>query len=301
MTVTDIPAEAHTHGSGAVKGFTGSLTHKLGPLPVYAWGLIGAGIFVGYYVYKKRTSSSGDSATGSAADLLAGGSTDGGSGTGELATTGGSSTGNGGSDSPSLAQWGANVSNWLAGQGATPQDADNAISAYINGQTLTADQETLVNKGLAQFGAPPSGLLPVNGPSSGSDPNALASNFVTTWLNFDNPGGGAGFGLTTAGQIVELTGNEWASLLSQGKSQDYVIGQAGDNVPATPSPNTAAPVTATAPTATQTTRAYQVQQGDTYQSLAQTFYGDAGQASQIEAANNNATLTPGATIQVPLS
>lgn len=160
MTETP-PVHVPHHGGN---GLTGSLGNKLGPLPVWVWGLIGGLAFGAvYYIHKKKTDAAAQAAvnTGSAFTTL--GAASNGGNAGELATTGGGGgTGIGGAAGTSLAQWAANATNWLIGQGTSPADASNALSAYINGATLTPNQTTLVNQALANFGVPPSGILPVN-------------------------------------------------------------------------------------------------------------------------------------------
>lgn len=44
-------------------GIKGNLTHKVGPLPVWGWGAVVAGAYVGYQWYRSRQGASSDSAT----------------------------------------------------------------------------------------------------------------------------------------------------------------------------------------------------------------------------------------------
>lgn len=283
------PVHVPHHGESTV----GSLNHKLGPLPVWAWGLAGGLLFgVVYYLHKKKADAAAASASqlaNQSAFTSLGSSSNGGD-AGELATTGGSSGLGGSATGTSLAQWAANAVNWLIGQGANPSDATNALSAYINGQTLTPDQSTLVNQALSNFGAPPSGILPVNTQDNTTgDPNSVPGTFVT--YTRDASTGGI-YGVKADGTQVLLSPAEYAALGNPAFTQ---YGTA-------PTP-AAAPAAAPAPAAAAATRTYKVQPGDTYYSLAARFYGSSSNANigKLEAANPYPArdIPVGATLNIP--
>lgn len=295
MTDATPPVHVPHHGGS---NLTGSLGHKLGPLPVWAWGLIG-GLAFGtvYYLHRRKALAQAQAApTGSAFTSL--GANSNGGDAGELATTGGSSGLGGTAAGTSLAQWAANAVNWLIGQGTDPGAASNALSAYINGSTLTTDQAGLVNKALSNFGAPPSGILPVNttqtNQAPAGDPNALKSNFPGGYTR--NAADGAIYGIKADGTQVHLTPAEYAAL---GNPSFTPYGTA----PKAP----AAPAKATAPAAPAkpavATRTYRVMSGDTYYSIAGKFYGSSSAANvaKLEGANPYParSIPVGATLKIP--
>lgn len=159
--MSDAPAEA-THKVG------GALTKKIGPLPGFAWLLIVVGGAYGYYYWK------GGHSVGASAPAPASLSTDAGAGSYTGATT--DTTGNtfsgavsttpaGAAASTTNAQWARNVADGLITSGANPTDVENALSAYLNGQTLSATQNAIVNTALRQYGQPPEGIIAVHSPA----------------------------------------------------------------------------------------------------------------------------------------
>lgn len=292
--MTDAPPVHVPHHGG--NNLTGSLGHKLGPLPVWVWGLVGGLAFGAvYYVHKKKADAAKLASTQNSGSAF--GSTDSssnGGNAGELATTGGSA-GMGGANQ-SLAQWAANAVNWLIGQGTSPSDATNALSAYINGATLTPDQTTLVNQALANFGAPPSGILPVN---TASTPAATVSDDwrsppAGTIVLTDYQRGGI-FLEYPDGTEQNLTPQQWA-VVSTFNLPNTTVGS--------PPAAAAAPAAAPAPApAAAAGRTYKVQPGDTYWSIAQRFYGSPSNANigKLEAANPYParSIPVGATLNIP--
>lgn len=296
--MTDNPvAHPHPHdgGGGGVGLSGGSLTHKLGPLPVWAWGLIGGGIFgVAYYLHKKKQVAAGSTGP-SYSDLNASGN---GGNAGELATTGGSA-GAGGGTPPSLASWAANVVNWLIGQGTDPASASNAISAYINGQTLTSDQTVLVNKGLTQFGSPPSGILPVNTVTDNPSPTPTPTPTPPGPVDLSQTAFQQGAGAVLWQQYQSNQTPSNLHLWQQAYNAWYAAG-GGAAVPSsfTPTGDAVAP-TAAAP------RTYTVQPGDNLSAISQRFYGNANRYTDIYNANqgvigpNPSLIHPGQVLTIP--
>lgn len=296
--MTDLGAPSggapHVHAGG---GELDQLKGKLGPLPVWGWGLIGGGLVGGYMYYRKRKAAA--TANTNAGSQYSGlnNSSNGGS-TGELSTTNGLASS--GSDvTGSLAGWAAQAVNWLIGQGSNPIDASNAISAYINGQTLTPAQETSVNSALTEFGAPPSGVLPINvSNTSTTTPPTPAPDLSQSAYQAGSGSGlwatyQANIGSAAAQTAYENGYNNWVYQQTNGA----LGGPTPAAVPAPP----AAPAPAAAPAAA--TRKYTVQSGDTYYGLAQRFYGSSSSANvaKLEGANPYParSIPVGAVLNIP--
>lgn len=290
------PVHAHPHGGG----FGGNLNNKLGPLPVWAWGLIGGGLFgVMYYLHHKKAVIAAQNTPNSGSAFTSAGASSNGGNAGELATTGGTS-GFGGAGT-SLAQWAANAVNWLIGQGASPADASNALSAYINGSTLTQDQTSIVNQALSQFGAPPSGILPVNTGAAVVTPPPVPVDTSQTAYQL-GPGAGlwgayiANIGSAENQTAYENGYNGWVYQQTNG-----AFGGAPQPVPvAAPA---AAPAAGPAAPPAAASRTYTVQSGDTYWGLASRFYGSSSPANvaKLQGANSyDARSIPvGAVLTIP--
>jgi nucleoid-associated protein YgaU len=169
--MSDVPAEA-THKVG------GALTKKIGPLPGFAWLLIVVGAAYGWYYWK------GGHSVGASAPAPASLSTDTGAGTYTGATTDTtgstfngsvSTTPAGAAPATTNAQWARNVADGLITSGANPTDVENALSAYLNGQTLTPTQNAIINTALRQYGQPPEGIIAVHSPAPVAAPKPVAA------------------------------------------------------------------------------------------------------------------------------
>lgn len=160
-------AEAAAQGAGNVaKGAGNFLTRKVGPLPLGVW--LVAGLIIYLYVQKKNSASAApggglptvteavDPSTGvpysqeigaytqQVSDLQAGQPSTAGSGS----TVAGNYTDN--------TSWSVAAINFLVAQGVDPTQANQAITLYIGGQTLTTQQQADVNLAIQAIGAPPS-------------------------------------------------------------------------------------------------------------------------------------------------
>lgn len=190
------------------------LTHKLGPLPMWAW--IAAGV-VGYLYYENRKTASTtataatnqqtdpagnigsiDPATGyvygTPEDLAAlaannaGTSSDSGS-AGQGATTGGQMYADNNS-------WGIAAVNFLVGLGVDATTANQAIQLYLTSQPLTTAQQADVNLAIAKLGPPPS--LP--GPTTSNPPPVTTPPGGTTTVTVPKV-----TGLTASAAVTALT------------------------------------------------------------------------------------------------
>lgn len=151
----------------ALKGTTKG---KLGPLPIWAWGVILGVIVLGAYYYeankKKAAGAAVVSATTSGDNLAAGlndntsvDPTDGLTGldsSGGLGTSSGTVAG-----SQTNAAWEASAVAWLSSHGYTPLVAQSALEAYLGGtlDSTNSNYVAAVNAAVQNFGLPPEGTF----------------------------------------------------------------------------------------------------------------------------------------------
>lgn len=139
-------------------GSFGFLTRKVGPMPVWGWGLIVVGIYYWYTHYGPGAASAATTASTTAAATASPPQQD-------LFVT---QPQYGGSMYKTNAQWEVAAVNYLTGQGVTPSLASSAIYTYIQGGSLTAQQQGYVNLAIEGIGAPPS--IPKAGPAPSPAP-----------------------------------------------------------------------------------------------------------------------------------
>lgn len=138
-----------------------AVSKKLGPLPVWAYALIIAGVAWGFYYWRSHSVSGGNAVVNSAVPPVDAASVAGASGvlpstySGIVQTTPGT---------PSLgtnAQWAKYAADQLNALGYAPDAVANALSGYVNGTALDAQGQSLINIALQKFGTPPQGVMPV--------------------------------------------------------------------------------------------------------------------------------------------
>lgn len=156
-------AEAAGHAASASAN---AFTRKLGPFPVWVWGL---GLAAVIYLFRGKLSGGGgggqqtdpagnvgtiDPATGyvygtpqDQAGLAAQNSTSTGTSSSSGSTVGGQYADN--------SSWGRAAVNYLVGLGVDPTSANEAIQQFLGSQTLTPQQQGLVNLAVQGIGAPP--------------------------------------------------------------------------------------------------------------------------------------------------
>ena len=147
------------------------LNRKLGPLPVWAWALIGVG--VGYYFVKKKQAATAASQATLSPVVEAGPAT--------------INAGTGGVATPSQSDWQTQAANGAIAAGYNPSQVENALSSFSTGQPLDQTQEGILNWILQNYGSPPSGVSPVvagalpppqvSGSASGASSEAAANPF----------------------------------------------------------------------------------------------------------------------------
>lgn len=167
------------------------LMHKIGPLPVIAWG--GAALVIYLYLKKKNTAAAGGPTALTPSGTVG---TTGGIGSSDMSGTGGGSGGNTGTSGSTTAgqystndAWGRAAVNYLVSVGVDPTVANSAITQFLASQNLTADQQAQVNLAIQALGAPPSlpqpgtAPPPVNNPPgtvyAANPPTGLSANSIT--------------------------------------------------------------------------------------------------------------------------
>lgn len=185
--------EEAAHAAG---GIGEAFTRKLGPLPVWVWGVGIAAVYVLVIKRKGGASSTAGSATDPAGntgaiDPATGyvyGTSQDTSALGAQSSTGssGSVSGSGGStiagQYASNDAWGRAAINFLVGLGIDPTEANSAIGNFLASQTLTTQQQADVNLAIQSMGAPPTSPQPGNSPPPVANPSpgtVYASNPVT--------------------------------------------------------------------------------------------------------------------------
>lgn len=143
-------------------GLEATVTHKVGPMPGWAWIAVVAGGAWVYYLWKRRNSVSTSGTVQQTANTSSTTTGVGWGGDGTIPTLsapGNIVTANGTPGSTTNAQWARNVVNALIAGGADPTLANNSLTTYLSGGTLSAAQQSIVDTALTQYGAPPEGLI----------------------------------------------------------------------------------------------------------------------------------------------
>jgi hypothetical protein len=207
------------------------LKQKIGPLPAGAWlGLVGSAAVVWYW-YKNRTasSSSANSAAAQAAADQAAASEDAAGafyGTGSNTGTGTTTTTTTGATYADNFAWQTAAVNFLVAQGYDATLANTAISNWLGSDTLTTQEQALVNLAIAQLGEPPTPPVAGGSTTSVSGPGAGGTTTVTA---------------LQAGQVVEVpvaleNGQTWATVAK--KAGESVQHLEENNPGASGAPNT---------------------------------------------------------------
>lgn len=156
-------AEEEAAGHAAGKGLD-ILTKKIGPVPIWLIGVVFVG---GLYYWRRKSGGSGQQATDPAGNVgvidpatgyVYGSSQDQSSlaahasGSTDTTTPSGSTVAGQYTDNPS---WSRAAVNYLVGLGEDPTSANEAIQQYLGSQTLTPQQQAMVNLAIQGIGAPP--------------------------------------------------------------------------------------------------------------------------------------------------
>jgi hypothetical protein len=144
------------------------MTHKVGPLPAWAWAAIPAVGYIGWSYYKAAKGDTTATDTTTPTDTT--GVTDYGINPGGSYLPSYSATPYGSANPPYIdppqytnTTWSRQAINYLIGQGISSGDAVTAINAYINGvpSTINSTQMAALQRAIAQLGpAPETAFLP---------------------------------------------------------------------------------------------------------------------------------------------
>ncbi len=288
--MSDVTPQPPDSTGPTIKSKGHGITKRFGALPIWAWILIFAALVGIFYWYKKKAAATKAANVPLTGDQLTPGTTannqlspDGGSvsATDTTGATTGSSTTN--------AQWGLNASNVLVGQGNDPTVVSNAISAYLDGQSLTPAQQLLINSAIQQCGEPPQGVLPVATSTTGV-PYTVVSGDSLVSIAQQFYGDPSQWKNIYAANVAVIGADPLA--LHHGE----VLQLPGQGLLATPGP-------AYQTTGVPQSNLYTVQYGDTLIQLAERFYGNTNW-QPIYTANkgsipNQNELQPGVVLTIP--
>lgn len=155
----------------------GAMTHKVGPLPVYAWGLLLGGVGV-VWVWRSQSASTASAQVGSGGQtpVLDSGSdasaasgtvygysdpSAGLSGSSVYTSTGVSSNGTGINYSGTVNTndtWLSKAVGMASKFGYSPLALQTALQQYLNGAQLNKDQQSMVNAVIGKMGTSPEGV-----------------------------------------------------------------------------------------------------------------------------------------------
>lgn len=123
---------------------------KLGPLPIWGWALILAAAVYIFYRFYKGSSAANSTAAGTGANALSGGLS-------SSPYTNDTSGGN--NQTPAIYSNDAYIQTAIGEAstfGSTGLNVQHALTKYFNGQNLTPEEGSLVNRILSALGGPPS-------------------------------------------------------------------------------------------------------------------------------------------------
>lgn len=162
-----------------------SLTAKLGPLPVWAWGVgAGAAFNIGRYLVNRRKSASvpaeepapGDADAGPESSVSVGGSgsgyyspgipsaqvNPGAWGTDEPSTTPATDSAPSTPAAPAdNDEWRARAVELLTASGMAPLTVDEAVKRYFAGSPLSPQDQAIISTAVRRLGVPPGGAPPI--------------------------------------------------------------------------------------------------------------------------------------------
>jgi hypothetical protein len=119
----------------------GFLTHKVGPLPVWAWSAGAVGVYYWYTHYGPGAAKTASSNAAQEQQVIRD----------QFVST----PMYGGSKYKTNAEWEDAALNYLVGESVPPDQASNALYAYLNSQPLTAQEQSDVNLAIEGIGPPP--------------------------------------------------------------------------------------------------------------------------------------------------
>lgn len=131
------------------------LKAKVGPLPVWAWGLLAGGLFTVWYWVSNRDSGTGTGTDSGVTDEAGTVETP----SGDFSTVPVVPNENAVQDENTNQEWLVQALNAAGTAGVSFVTAQIALSKYLNGQTLTQTESGIVNKIIGVVGPPPEGTF----------------------------------------------------------------------------------------------------------------------------------------------
>ena len=177
------------------------LTEKAGPLPVWAWGVILGGVAAAVLWFGGRGSSGGATGNvgGASGSTIDPGVLDSAYGYTPANTAGTSSTAGtivNDSEEGTNFVWQANAVAYLLTQRFGGLAAQQATSRYLNGDSLDAEQQKMINLAIEKFGLPPQGVYSDSATSSAPE----VETGETTTYYIRKPGTGAVYAVYKQGR-----------------------------------------------------------------------------------------------------
>lgn len=155
-----------------------NMTKKMGPFPVWVWGVLIGGSFVLWYWVSQRDagqSALADSVEDSEVGTVAPPS-------GDFDTVPIMPPSDGVVDEATNLEWSIQALNSVTGTGVSLLAAQTAISKYLNGQTLSSAEGKIIETILSKIGAPPEGVSTPD-VTPGPKPPAAVNYATKTYLN----------------------------------------------------------------------------------------------------------------------
>lgn len=142
-----------------------NLSKKMGPFPVWVWGVLIGGAFVLWYWVSQRDLGSGESPASEDNGTVPAPS-------GDFSTVPVMPPADGVQDENTNLEWSIQALNSVTGTGTSLLAAQTAISKYLNGERLSTAEQVIINKVLEKIGAPPEGVTtPDLQPSTSTEVN----------------------------------------------------------------------------------------------------------------------------------
>ena len=285
-----------------IAGAGSALTRKMGPLPVWAWAAIVVAVVWGLYAYRTVTGRAKPvPAVPGAGTPDNGYSASTGSVSGSVGGVGVQSGINGTPAMQTNAQWARQAADQLIAMGDSPDAVNNALSAYVNGQTLDTGGDSIIREALTKFGNPPEGVLPVHASVNSSSP--LDSLPFKDFVGYDrDPSNGAIYGVDKNGTLAWLNPDQYKAL---GSPSFNSVSVDGIKQPVPAPPPAAAPAPPPPPPPPPAQRYYTVQPGDSLSLIAGRYTGNVMNYPALYNANkgiiggNPDLIQPGQRLVIP--
>jgi hypothetical protein len=172
----------------ASPGTAAAIKKPVANVPIYVWGIVIVGALGYSYLKSKKTATTAADGTNTAAPSALVYT---GTGGGDTTATDTTATTNVGAYQTNDA-WATGAKNYLIGQGVDPKGSSDAVDLYINGQTLTAQQNAWIALAIKAIGPTPQSLPPTVGtttpPDGGTSNSGDLSAYSAAHVNYQDVG-----------------------------------------------------------------------------------------------------------------